>query len=79
MIDRQNLPCRKKKYVPLRVDGEAGAPEHEEPKELTRNLIAFFVCGLINNFGYVVMLSAAEGKARTQHTAHTTRAQRERV
>jgi len=26
----------------------------------TRNLIAFFICGLINNFAYVVLLSAAK-------------------
>eukprot|EP00771_Trimastix_marina_P001332 gnl/Trimastix_PCT/2399.p1 GENE.gnl/Trimastix_PCT/2399~~gnl/Trimastix_PCT/2399.p1 ORF type:complete len:490 (-),score=125.45 gnl/Trimastix_PCT/2399:26-1423(-) len=34
-----------------------------------RNLISFFICGLVNNFGYVVMLSAAKdllkGKAPT--------------
>src|SRR5690606_32848440 len=25
-----------------------------------RDLLAFWICGLLNNFGYVVMLSAAE-------------------
>jgi len=35
--------------------------EHEKPqKEPIRNLIAFFICGLLNNYSYVVMLSSAE-------------------
>ena len=29
------------------------------PKEKTRNLVAFWLLGLTNNFAYVVMLSAA--------------------
>lgn len=28
--------------------------------EQYRNLVAFFICGLLNNYSYVVMLSAAE-------------------
>ena len=32
----------------------------EKPKEPWRNLIAFFLIGLINNYSYVVMLSAAK-------------------
>lgn len=32
----------------------------ERRKVYLKDLIAFFICGLINNFGYVVMLSAAD-------------------
>jgi battenin len=31
-----------------------------EDEQHPRDLVAFFICGLINNFGYVLMLSAAE-------------------
>ena len=41
---------KKKKKSDTRID----------PPNKIRNLVAFFICGLINNFSYVVMLSAAE-------------------
>ena len=34
--------------------------DHEKPREPWRNLIGFFLIGLMNNFSYVVMLSAAK-------------------
>lgn len=43
--------CKRKDYEAL---------DEQRPRESPRNLIAFFLAGLINNFGYVVMLSAAE-------------------
>jgi len=33
---------------------------YETASAKTRDLIGFFICGLLNNYGYVVMLSAAE-------------------
>jgi len=46
-------------------DGERMTHEesHQEANvkvPLLRDSIAFFLCGLLNNFGYVVFLSAAE-------------------
>lgn len=32
---------------------------HLDEEQNPRDLIAFFICGLLNNFGYVLMLSAA--------------------
>lgn len=34
--------------------------EEKEPESSTRNIIGFFILGLVNNFAYVVFLSAAE-------------------
>ncbi|KAG2378991.1 hypothetical protein C9374_007629 [Naegleria lovaniensis] len=47
---------------------EEGGNEEEKPKKekkkrepaKTRDLVAFFICGLLNNYSYVIMLSAAE-------------------
>lgn len=38
---------------------EESLRELEQPPQKARDLIGFFICGLLNNFGYSVMLSAA--------------------
>lgn len=38
---------------------EKATPEDQKDKQLWRDLVAFWILGLCNNFGYVVMLSAA--------------------
>jgi hypothetical protein len=35
-------------------------PKQKHEKAHPRDLIAFFICGLMNNFGYVIFLTAAE-------------------
>lgn len=52
-------------HAPSQSSGRAGAPASTsswstEPSEPWHNLVAFWLCGLLNNFSYVVMLSAAE-------------------
>lgn len=55
----------REKYVEVDEAGEDASSKREPPDEpnqesnTTANLVAFFVCGILNNFGYVVMLSAA--------------------
>jgi len=47
-------------YQQLTVDGSDSKGGRIRGQEAFTNLMAFWVCGLLNNYGYVIMLSGAE-------------------
>ena len=59
----EQIPLYYKSAYDTAVPIDATAQDEEIKErdvEKMRNLIAFFICGLMNNYSYVVMLSSAE-------------------
>lgn len=46
-------------------------PNPEKDKKLWRDLVAYWILGLCNNYGYVVMLSAAHDIVESFHKTET--------